>query len=208
MISGILLAAGESSRMKGEFKPLLKWGKRNVIRECVHQLRHSRLDDLYVVLGYREAEVRPHLAGTGVQFAINRNYRNGMLSSLKTGLASLSRNTDAFLVALVDQPMVTTALIDRLIAAWRTGEKGIVIPTYQGRWGHPVLIGAGFIPGIMQLDEAAPEGLRGFLEAHRREVLEVPVEMPSILEDIDSPEDYQRLSRGVEPLYAHRRWQP
>jgi CTP:molybdopterin cytidylyltransferase MocA len=194
--------------MKGAFKPLLKWGKRTVIGECVHQLRQSQLDDLYVVLGHREAEVRPCLAGTGVQFAINRDYRNGMLSSLKTGLANLSRNTEAILVALVDQPMVTSSLIDRLIAAWRTGEKGIVIPTYQGRWGHPVLIGANFIPGIMQLDDSSPEGLRGFLEAHRREVLEVPVDLPSIVEDIDSPEDYQRLSRGTEPLYAHRRWQP
>ena len=194
--------------MKGAFKPLLKWGKRTVIGECVHQLRQSQLDDLYVVLGYREAEVRPCLAGTGVQYAINQDYRNGMLSSLKTGLASLSRNTEAILVALVDQPMVTSSLIDRLIAAWRTGEKGIVIPTYQSRWGHPILIGANYIPGIMQLDDSSPEGLRGFLESHRREVLEVPVEMPSILEDIDSPEDYQRLSRGVEPLYAHRRWQP
>jgi len=194
--------------MKGAFKPLLKWGKRTVIGECVHQLRKSQLDDLYVVLGYREADVRPCLAGTGVQYAINRDYRNGMLSSLKTGLASLSRNTEAILVALVDQPMVTSSLIDRLIAAWRTGEKGIVIPTYQSRWGHPILIGANYIPGIMQLDDSSPEGLRGFLESHRREVLEVPVEMPSILEDIDSPEDYQRLSRGVEPLYAHRRWQP
>ncbi len=194
--------------MKGAFKPLLKWAKRTVIGECVHQLRQSQLDDLYVVLGHREAEVRPCLAGTGVQFAINRDYRNGMLSSLKTGLADLSRNTEAILVALVDQPMITSSLIDRLIAAWRTGEKGIVIPTYQGRWGHPVLIGAKFIPAIMQLDESSPEGLRGFLEAHRREVLEVPVDLPSIVEDIDSPEDYQRLSRGTEPLYAHRRWQP
>jgi molybdenum cofactor cytidylyltransferase len=208
MISAILLAAGESSRMKGDFKPILKWGKRTVIGECVHQLRKAQLDDLYVVLGHREADVRARLAGTGVQFIINRNYRAGMLSSLKTGLASLSRNTEAVLIALVDQPMITSALVDQLIAAWRTGEKGIIVPTYEGRWGHPVLIGAAFVPAIMLLDEASPEGLRGFLEANRRHILELPVASAAILDDLDSPEDYQRLSKGVEPHYTFHRWQP
>ncbi len=208
MISGILLAAGESSRMEGAFKPLLKWGRRTVIAECVHQLRQSRLDDIYVVLGHRESEIRPRLAGTGVQYAINENYRRGMLSSVKVGLGMLSPNTDAFLLALVDQPMVSSKIVDQLIEAYVKSGRGIIVPTYDGKAGHPVIIGAGYIEEIMQLDDTSPEGLRGLIKAHHGDLLEVPVATNAVLEDIDSPADYERLSRLVQPLYEHRNWQP
>src|SRR5262249_40874682 len=133
MISGILLAAGESSRMKGSFKPLLKWGKRTVIGECVHQLRNSRLAEIFVVLGHREMDIRQTLTGSGVQYVINDNYQQGMLSSIKTGLAALSPNEDAALIALVDQPMISKEIIDNLIEAFGYGDKGVVLPTYQGK---------------------------------------------------------------------------
>lgn len=208
MVSGILLAAGESTRMEGGFKPLMKWGRRTVVAECVHQMRRSRLDDIYVVLGHREGDIRTRLAGTGVQYAINAEYRRGMLSSVQTGLGMLSPNTDAFLLALVDQPMVTTAVIDQLIAAWEKGDRGIIVPTFNGKSGHPVIISAGYIDDIMQLDDSSPDGLRGFIQSHGRDVLEVPVATDAILEDIDSPADYERLSRLVQPHYEHRNWQP
>lgn len=208
MVSGILLAAGESSRMQGAFKPLLKWGKRTVIAECVHQLRHSQLADIFVVLGHREAEIRPCLAGTGVQFAINRDYRKGMLTSIKTGLAMVGPNSDGFLLALVDQPMIDSALIDRLITAFEKSDKGIVVPTFDGKWGHPVIVSTSYTDEIMQLDDASPEGMRGFLQARRGDLLEVPVKTSAILEDIDLPEDYARLSSQVTPTYEFHKWHP
>jgi CTP:molybdopterin cytidylyltransferase MocA len=208
MISGILLAAGESSRMQGAFKPLLKWGKRTVIGECVHQLRNSRLGDIFVVLGHREAEIRPCLAGTGVQFAINRDYRAGMLTSIKTGLAMLGPNSDGFLLALVDQPMVDTTVINALITAFEKGDKGIVVPTWEGRWGHPVIVSTTYVDAVLQIDDNSPEGMRGFLQAHRGDVLEVPVKTSAIVEDIDLPEDYERLSRQVAPIYEFHKWHP
>jgi molybdenum cofactor cytidylyltransferase len=208
MVSGILLAAGESSRMQGAFKPLLKWGKRTVIGECVHQLRNSQLADIFVVLGHREAEIRPRLAGTGVQFAINKDYRQGMLTSIKTGLAMLSPNSDGFLLALVDQPMIDSGLINRLIAAFEKGDKGIVVPVYDGKWGHPVIVSTTYVEEILQIDDASPEGMRGFILKHRSDVLEIPVQTSAILEDIDLPEDYARLSSQVEPAYEFHSWQP
>lgn len=208
MVSGILLAAGESSRMQGAFKPLLKWGRRTVIAECVHQLRQSRLADIFVVLGHREAEIRSGLAGTGVQFAINRDYRKGMLTSIKTGLAMLGPNSDGFLLALVDQPMIDTALIDRLIQAFEKSDKGIVVPTCEGKWGHPVIVSTTYVDEILQLNDESPEGMRGFLQARRGDLLEVPVETSAILEDIDRPEDYARLSRQVTPTYEFHKWHP
>ncbi|HMV50300.1 MAG TPA: nucleotidyltransferase family protein [Blastocatellia bacterium] len=208
MISGILLAAGESKRMQPEFKPLLKWGKRTVIGECVHQLRNSQLADIYVVLGHREADIRARLAGTGVQFTVNENYQKGMLTSVKTGLAMLGPNTDAVLIALVDQPMITSALINQLIEAYGDGSKGIVIPTFNGKHGHPIIIGAGYVDEIMQLDDTAEGGLRNFINDHKSDWLEVPVATPDVLEDIDLPEHYERLSKLAQPIYEHHKWHP
>src|SRR4030095_8984815 len=139
MISGILLAAGESRRMQGAFKPLVKWGKRTVIGECVHQMRNSQLAEIFVVLGHREMEIRQTLAGSGVQYVINEEYQRGMLSSIKAGLALISPNADAALIALVDQPMVTKEIIDSLIGAFNEGEKGIVLPTSRGKRGPRVM---------------------------------------------------------------------
>jgi molybdenum cofactor cytidylyltransferase len=208
MISGILLAAGESSRMRGAFKPLLKWGKRTVIGECVHQMRNSQLAEIFVVLGHREMEIRQTLAGSGVQYAINEDYRRGMLSSVKAGLALLSPNEDAALIALVDQPMITKEIIDGLIAAFGSGDKGIALPTCQGKRGHPIIISSKYFEEIMQLDEDSPEGLRQFIDGRRGDTLEVPVSTPAVIEDIDLPEDYERLSKRVEPIYEFHKWHP
>lgn len=208
MISGILLAAGESSRMQGAFKPLLKWGKRTVIGECIHQMRNSQLAEIFVVLGHREMEIRQSLAGSGVQYVINKDYQRGMLSSIKTGLAMLSPNEDAALIALVDQPMVTKEIINKLIEAFDTGEKGIALPSYQGKHGHPIIVAAKYFDDIMQLDENSPEGMRAFIAEHRNDTLEVPVDTSAVIEDIDLPEDYERLSKQVEPIYEYHKWHP
>lgn len=208
MISGILLAAGESSRMRGAFKPLLKWGKRTVIGECVHQMRNSQLAQIFVVLGHREMDIRQTLAGSGVQYAINEHYQRGMLSSVKTGLALVSPNADAALIALVDQPMIAKETIDTLIAAFIAGGKGVALPTYEGKRGHPIIIAAKYFEEIMRLDEDSPEGLRQFIDRCRSDTLEVPVSTAAVIEDIDLPEDYERLSKRVEPIYEYRKWHP
>lgn len=208
MVSGILLAAGESTRMEGAFKPLLKWGKRTVIGECISNLRASRLSEIIVVLGHREAEVRARLAGAGVEYVINPDYKLGMLSSIKTGWTQVSPQSDAVLVALVDQPMVTTETIDKLIDAYEKGGRRIVLPTYQGRHGHPIILARDFRTEIMQLPDDAPAGLKSLIDAHRDEILEVTVDTPSVVEDIDRPEDYERLSSQVVPVYEYHKWHP
>lgn len=208
MISGILLAAGESTRMEGAFKPLLKWGRRSVIGACVENLRGTSLAEIIVVLGHREAEVRASLAGAGVEYAINPDYREGMLTSIKTGWSQLSPQTDAVLIALVDQPMVSTATIQKLIEAFEQGGKKIALPVFEGKHGHPVILSREFEQEVMQLRDDAPEGLKALINAYRDEVLEVPVDSSSVVEDIDRPGDYERLSKEFEPLYEYHKWSP
>ena len=208
MISAILLAAGESRRMGGDFKPLLKWGTRTVIGACIDNLKRSRVDEIIVVLGFRESEIRARLAGAGVQFAINRDYTKGMLSSLKTGLPLISPRCDDVLIALVDQPMVGPEAINPLVISFGDYEKRISVPTYEGKHGHPIIISRELEDEIMKLDEADPDGLKALINAHRHEIQEVPVDSPAILDDIDLPEDYARLVAQVPSLYDSHKWTP
>jgi molybdenum cofactor cytidylyltransferase len=208
MIAGILLAAGESKRMEGAFKPLLKWGTRTVIGECVHQLTDSKLEEIFVVLGHRELDIRQRLAGAGVQYVINENYQKGMFSSVKTGWAQIAPATEGVLIALVDQPMITTAIINKLVDAFKAGKKKIVVPTFEGKQGHPIVLSTEFEEELMLMDDETPQGLKALIDAHRDEILEVPVDSSAILEDIDRPGDYERLSAAVAPHYAFRKWNP
>lgn len=208
MVSAILLAAGESRRMSGDFKPLMKWGTRTVIGACIDNLKRSRVDEIVVVLGFRESEIRARLAGAGVQFAINREYSKGMLSSLKTGLPLISPSCEGVLVALVDQPMVGPDVINPLVVSYGDYDKKISIPTFEGKHGHPIIISRDFEEEIMRLDDNHPEGLKAIINAHRNEIQEVPVESIATLEDIDSPEDYARLVAQVPSFYDSHRWTP
>lgn len=208
MIAGILLAAGESKRMEGAFKPLLKWGTRTVIGECVHQLTESKLEEIFVVLGHRELDIRQRMAGAGVQYVINENFQKGMLSSVKIGWAQIAPGTEGVLIALVDQPMITATLINQLIDAFKDGKKKIIVPTYQGKPGHPVLLSTEFEEELMLMADETPQGLKSLIDAHRDDIQEVPVDSPAILEDIDRPGDYERLSAAVAPHYAFRKWNP
>jgi molybdenum cofactor cytidylyltransferase len=209
MISGILLAAGESKRMGGAFKPLMKWGTTTVIGACIKNLKSTRLDEIIVVLGHREADIRIRLAGSGVVYAINPDYRKGMISSVKTGIAMASPQTDAFLIALVDQPMIPSEIINRLVIIHGDNpESRITVPTFQGKHGHPIIISKQYEPEIMALPDDAPEGLRAFIHKHRDDLTEVEVESSVILEDIDTPEDYARYAKELAPVYEYHKWHP
>jgi molybdenum cofactor cytidylyltransferase len=209
MLAGILLAAGESKRMEGAFKPLLKWGTRTVVGECVYQMSRAKIDEIFVVLGHRELEIRQRLAGTGVQYVINQGFQQGMLSSVKLGAAQVAPRTDAILIALVDQPMVPTALFNKLINAYYDqDEKRIAVLSYEGQHGHPIILSRDFEDELMLMANDAPYGLRTLIDRHRDEILEVEVDSSVILEDIDAPADYERLSQSVAPHYAFRKWNP
>jgi molybdenum cofactor cytidylyltransferase len=127
MISAILLAAGESKRM-GQFKQLLRLGEKTFVEHCVDNLIASRVDEVIIVTGHREEEVRVTVADRPVKFVHNIDYRSGMASSIKCGVQSLSEHTRAFVLALVDQPQIGVDVIDLVIEAYEKTRAIIVIP--------------------------------------------------------------------------------
>lgn len=190
MISAILLAAGESRRM-GQFKQLLPLGDKSFVEHCVDNLLASRVDEVTIVTGHREFEVRRAVGDRPVRFVHNADYRSGMASSIKCGVRSLSEKARAVVLALVDQPQIGSDVIDLVIEAYDKEPALIVIPAYRGKTGHPILLDLSLKEEILRFDPE--QGLRQVVRAHRNLITRVEMTSRSILEDFDLPEDYERV---------------
>jgi molybdenum cofactor cytidylyltransferase len=190
VISAILLAAGESRRM-GRFKQLLELGEKTFIEHCVDNLRASHVEEIIVVTGHREAEVRSVLERAPVRFAHNAGYRSGMSSSIKVGVQAVSDRATACLISLVDQPRIDTDIINKVVAEYERCRRPIVIPTFGAKRGHPIILDLSLKEEILAIDESI--GLRQVISAHSSEIGYVEVHASYVVEDCDSPEDYERL---------------
>ena len=195
MIAAILLAAGRSRRM-GAFKPLLPFGAQTVIETCINNLLAAQVEEVVVVLGHRAEEVRARLSHLPIRFALNREVESEMSASIARGVEALSaRGEGAVLIALADQPAVTTLEIERVMQAHRRTGARLVVPEWQGRGGHPVLIDLEFRAALLDLDSR--RGLRALFDAHAGEVSRVPVAFRYVARDMDTWEDYRALHEEV-----------
>jgi molybdenum cofactor cytidylyltransferase len=190
MISGIILAAGESRRM-GSAKALLQYEGQTFIGRICSAFLSAGVDELVVVLGVRAEEIAralpPH---PFVRTVINHRYFQGQLSSLMVGIGALSPDSEAAVVNLVDHPLVSTETIHALISSFRTEPIPILIASYQGKRGHPVIFSSQLYGEIL----AAPldRGAKVVVRKDPKRVREIPLNDPGILADIDTPQDYAR----------------
>jgi molybdenum cofactor cytidylyltransferase len=189
MICAIVLAAGQSQRM-GVQKLLLPFGSKTVITHIVDQLSASSVDEVHVVVGCHGKRVSRELSDRSVSIVNNSNYKSGMLSSVRCGLHSLAKQCRVVVVALGDQPSLTSKLIDQMLQTFASTEKQILVPLYQGKRGHPIMFSGAYRDEILTHYDNV--GLRGLLYAHKDDVFELSVTSSGVLSDMDYPEDYQR----------------
>jgi molybdenum cofactor cytidylyltransferase len=183
----IILAAGESKRMKTP-KMLLPFRGRTIIEKVIENVTDSDVDKTLVVLGAEHEAVLKVITGLPVTHCYNDNYKEGMLTSVKCGFRSLPDDFEAVLVFQGDQPMIRPRAVNKLINAWRKSGKGIAIPVFENKRGHPLLIDRKYTEEIEKLNDG--EGLRSLAIKFHSDVLEVNVKTPEILKDIDTQEDY------------------
>jgi molybdenum cofactor cytidylyltransferase len=195
MVSAIVLAAGESGRM-GSTKALLRVGGKTFIRHIVDVLNSSEVDKVVVVLGANAEEVKKELAGLDVTVAINQNYSAGQLSSVLKGIETVEPfSPDGILLHPVDNPMVSTEVIDALVKKFSEASCPVALPIYKGKRGHPVLFSAKLFG---ELKSAPPDiGARSVVWSHAAEVVEVETKDEGIICDIDTREDYENLQRNL-----------
>lgn len=191
-IAAVVLAAGRSSRM-GTSKPLLPLGSVPVIERVIESICRADVGDIVVVTGHAAHEVAPALAALPVRRAHNAGYDSGMFSSVRTGVAALRDDAEAFFILPVDYPLVRPEVLHRLIAGFRDGGHGILHPCCCGLRGHPPLLAGRFRETILQANDG--DNLRDFLERSREKEFDVEVEDLTILMDMDTAEDYRRIAR-------------
>ena len=180
----------------GAFKPLLSFGGVTVVEACVAALRAAGAGEVVVVLGHRGEEVRAALAqAPGVRFVVNEAEGSEMGVSVARGVGALTLETRAALVALVDHPAVPPDEIRRLIEARRRTGARLVVPEWEKRGGHPVLVDLAYREELLSLVPA--KGLRALFDAHRAEVLRLPAGSPYVTRDMDTRDEYVALHTEV-----------
>jgi molybdenum cofactor cytidylyltransferase len=205
-MAAVVLAAGLSRRM-GSFKLLLPWDGHTVIGQVVTTLAAAGLSPILAVVGHRAGEVAAALAGSGAMVVANPRYAEGeMISSIQAGLAALADSPAgiaATLLCLGDQPQLQAETVCAVLAAGAAGGcQKVVIPSYEMRAGHPILLPRWLWPEIM----AGPPDLRSVLKAHREQTLYLAVDTPAVLADLDTPADYARWqARDPDRAAADRR---
>jgi len=188
-IWAVILAAGESKRM-GLPKMLLTFSGRTMIEKVITNVSESKIDKIIVVLGaYREALIEL-ISKLPVKYCYNDNYKKGMLSSVQCGFRNLSSVCRAVLVFQGDQPLITSNAINEVIEAYLSSGKGMVIPVYKGRRGHPLLIDIKYRDEIEKLNP--DKGLRSLACMFSDDVLEVDTNESGILTDFDTYEQYKK----------------
>jgi molybdenum cofactor cytidylyltransferase len=183
-VSAILLAAGEAKRM-GRLKQLMPLGSSTMVEQAIDNLLASRVDEIVVVLGYKAEEVKKRIADRPVKIALNPEYSQGMGTSIATGLKMVDSRAGAIMLALADQPFVDSPTIDRLIEEFQAHDKGIAIPVYRGRRGHPVIFSINYKAPLSGL--TSDIGGREIIREHPEDVLQVAVDCEGIIIDIDIP---------------------
>lgn len=193
VVAGVILSAGRSSRM-GRPKALLPFDAAGTtfMGHLASALRAGGVDEVVAVGRAGDGALRREAAKCAVRYATNTAADEGQLSSVLAGLAAVEeRGASAMLLIPVDVPRISGATVSRVIAAWRASHAPVVRAAWQGRHGHPVLFAREVFADLHRADPDV--GARAVVRALGERVVNVEVEDPGVVEDIDTPEDYRRL---------------
>ena len=197
MISAILLAAGQSKRMNGENKLTKEIQGAPLIKHSVKNILASPIDELIVVLGHQKETIEKLIdKNKKIKFVYNKNYKNGISSSIQTGLRIISKKMEAFFICLGDMPDVNQNIYNKMIKTKLNYnkklkpnfKKEIFIPTYEKKNGNPVLFTKHMKEKIMQI--SGDDGAKELIEIYKSKALHIPVKNRGITLDFDIQEDF------------------
>ena len=198
MISAVILAAGESRRMGKQNKLLLPLGGEALLVKLVKSVCASDVSQILVVIGHESEKIRQELNDLPLSFVYNPNFSEGMTTSIKSGVKEASPDCDGFLICLADMPFINTPEINKLIHAYvknRIKEKRlIVLPVFQGHRGNPVLFSSEFRNDILEYKKES--GCKEIIMNNSESVKEIVMDNDNMLLDVDTMEDYQRLTEN------------
>lgn len=193
MIAAVLLAAGASRRFGGGLQKLTQdLNGKPVVRWSAEALIGPPIDDVLVIVGSKEAPVRDALRDLPLRIVSNPTAEDGMASSLAAGIAALSPDTEAALIALGDEPLGGRDPLLRIVAGYRGGEATIVAPLFRGVRGHPVLFDRSVFPELLAL--SGDRGARAVADRDPARLALIALDLPKPV-DVDTAADLARLRR-------------
>ena len=189
-VAAIVLAAGTSSRM-GSQKQLLRLGEKTLLEHTVANVRAAGIPEIVVVLGCGAAAIKQQILAKDINIVVNDQFESGLGTSLQCGIGALSKDAQAAIVALADQPLVKAKTILGIIRQYEEHKPQIVLPTYRGFRGNPVLLDRSIFPELAKLN--GDTGCRALFGDHLENILTTPVDDIGILLDVDRKEDLALL---------------
>lgn len=189
MLAAVILSGGASSRI-GSPKALLPYQGRPFLEHLLEVTRHAKIGTRRVVLGAHAEAITNTVALASDEIVINEDWEKGQLSSIHAALRSLPANTDGTLLCLIDHPLITASLVNDLIEAFYKSRTSIVLPTYQGRRGHPVIFPAQLYEEL--LNAPVDQGARAVVWAHAGDISEVATAEQGCVLNLNDPETLQR----------------
>ncbi|MFA5038581.1 MAG: nucleotidyltransferase family protein [Candidatus Omnitrophota bacterium] len=191
MLSGLLLAAGTSSRF-GSPKPLALFKGQPVLTFLLKNLLRTKLDEIVVVLGAEAGLIRPSIIeDQRIRSVINERYLSGRTSSFKKGLSALSASSEGLLLLPVDTPFVQPQTIDLLIETYDKNPYPVLVPAYQGRLGHPPVFAKTLFPEFACLGDDEP--LFTVQRRHSPEVLKLPVADEGVVLSFNTLQEFETI---------------
>jgi molybdenum cofactor cytidylyltransferase len=173
----------------GELKQLMPFGRSTIVEQVVDNLLCSAVDEVIAVVGYEAEDVMKAIAVKPIKLVINPDYEQGMSTSIITGLKLVNSGVQGVMLVLGDQPLVNSQIINRLIEEFYNHDKGIVVPVYRGRRGHPIIFAVKYKEQLQEL--SGDVGGIQIIEDHPDDILEVSVDSESVVVDFDTTDDYQ-----------------
>lgn len=191
MISLIVLAAGLSTRF-GRNKLLEKVDNHTMIERVVKSATSSKCDEVVVVLGHDAQKIKDVLKNFNCKFVFNEDYEKGQSYSVKAGVSAVVGYAEAVMVLPGDVALITPESINMVIEEYKRCKSPIVVASYKGRSGHPILFDKSLFKEIMEISEETM-GLKAVVNRHRQLIRKVEVGSDEVLIDIDSEEDFKKI---------------
>ncbi len=191
-VAAIVLAAGCSTRMASGNKLLADVDGKPMLHRTLEAVECANLQPIVVVTGFQSARICESIAQYPVEIAHNPDYRQGLGTSLRTGIASLPDSTGAAIIFLADMPDITADVPNRLIRAHFTSKDKICVPVRAGRRGNPVLWPRRYFQDLSRVE--GDVGGRYLMRKFCDSVQEVPVSSASIFNDVDTVQDLKTRS--------------
>ena len=189
MISAILLAAGQSKRLKGENKLIKPFKKIPLINHILSSLIKSEVNKIIIVVGYENQKIKKiAYKNKKITFVFNLNYKKGISSSIKSGLKKISKKNIGFLIVHGDMPLVSKRIINTLCSAVKNRDKEIFVPVYKRKIGNPLAFKYSMIKSLKKIK--GDRGAKKLIRSNKSKVQLVKMKSKSILIDFDQLKDF------------------